>query len=233
LRAWLGAAVALGIALLGLDELPGLIGPGAPALTTRNWAWALVDLLVPTLYGSVVLTTRQRHAMEEELARAATHDALTGLPNRRGFADAAQTALAIAAREGKPVSGAMLDIDRFKRINDGWGHDAGDVVLRGAAAALRGALRPGDVLARMGGEEFALVLPGVTPEQALPLVERLRAAVTTAVAHPGAPEFAVTLSAGIAAVTGHGPAAMEEGLRAADAALYAAKEGGRNRAVLA
>jgi diguanylate cyclase (GGDEF)-like protein len=126
----------------------------------------------------------------------------------------------------------MMDIDRFKRINDGWGHDAGDVVLRGAATALRGALRPGDVLARVGGEEFALVLPGVTPEEALPLVERLRAAVTSAVPRPGAPASRLTLSAGITAVAGTGLAAIEEGLRAADAALYAAKQAGRDRTVL-
>lgn len=232
-RAWVGAVVSLAIGALALAELPFLIGEGTPPLTWRSWAWALVDLMVPVLYGTVILTMRERDAMEGRLAQAATHDALTGLPNRRGFADAALAALAAAARDGRPVAGTMMDIDRFKRINDGWGHDAGDVVLRGAAAALRGALRPGDVLARVGGEEFALVLPGVTPEEALPLVERLRAAVTAAVPHPGAPEFQVTLSAGIAPVPGTGLPAIEAGLRAADAALYAAKEGGRDRTVLA
>jgi diguanylate cyclase (GGDEF)-like protein len=232
LRAWLGAAVVLGIGVLALHGLPSVIGPGTPPLIWRSWAWALTDLVVPLLYGTVVLTTRRRDALEEELARPATQDALADLPNRRGFADTALAALAAAARNGQPVSGAMMDIYRFKRINDGWGHDAGDVVLRGAATALRGALRPGDVLARVGGEEFALVPPGVTPEEALPLVERLSAAVTSAAPHPGAPEFQVTLSAGIAAMQGTGLPAIEDGLRAADAALYAAKEAGRDRAML-
>jgi diguanylate cyclase (GGDEF)-like protein len=126
----------------------------------------------------------------------------------------------------------MLDIDHFKAINDGWGHGAGDAVLRDVATAMRGALRPGDVLARVGGEEFALLLLGVDAEGARPLLERLRAAAAM-VPHPGAPERRVTLSGGLAPVEGLGLAALESGLRAADAALYAAKAAGRNRVVVA
>lgn len=109
------------------------------------------------------------------------------------------------------------------------GHAAGDAVLRALAQAARSEVRLGDALGRIGGEEFALVLPGLTPITALPLVDRLRAAITEAVLHPGAPERMLTLSAGIAAVESQDPAALERGFNAADDALYMAKRAGRDR----
>ena len=193
-RARFGGAVLLALGLFALEDgvCEALGRPGEP-LRWRSWVWVILDLSIPAQVLAVLATLRQRDRLEAELAAAVRRDPLTGLPNRTGFAEAATVALAAAARDGRPVAGAMLDIDFFKAINDGWGHGAGDVVLRDVAAAMRAVLRPGDVLARVGGEEFALLLPGVDVKGAVPLLERLRAAAAT-VPHPGAPSQRVTLS---------------------------------------
>jgi len=232
-RSRFGAAVLLAFGLFALEDGVGeaLGRPGEP-LRWRSWVWVILDLSIPAQVLAVLATLRQRDRLEAELAAAVRRDPLTLLPNRTGFAEEATVALAAAALDGRPVAGAMLDIDFFKAINDGWGHGAGDVVLRDVAAAMRAMLRPGDVLARVGGEEFALLLPGVDVKGAEPLLERLRAAAA-AVPHPGAPGQRVTLSAGVAAVQGTGLAALESGLRNADGALYAAKAAGRNRVMVA
>ena len=232
-RSRLAAAVLLALGLFALEDGMGeaLGRPGEP-LRWRSWVWVLLDISIPAQVLAVLATLRQRDALEAALVAAARHDPLTGLPNRAGFLEAAAPVLAAAARDGRPVTGAMLDIDFFKAINDGWGHAAGDAVLRDVAAAMRAVLRPGDVLARVGGEEFALVLPGVDARGAGPLLERLRAAAAS-VPHPGAPGQSLTLSAGVAMVEGTGLAALETGLHNADGALYAAKAAGRNRVMVA
>ncbi|MCT0207232.1 diguanylate cyclase [Synechococcus sp. CS-1332] len=232
-RARLAAGVMLALGVFALEDGVGeaLGRPGEP-LRWRSWVWVLLDLSIPAQVLAALATLRQRDKLEAELVAAARHDPLTGLPNRTGFTEAATAALAAVTRDGRPVAGAMLDIDHFKAINDGWGHAAGDAVLREVATAMRGVLRPGDVLARVGGEEFALLLLGVDAEGARPLIERLRAAAAM-VPHPGAPEWRVTLSGGLAPVQGLGLAALESGLRSADAALYAAKAAGRNRVMVA
>ncbi|MEA5390054.1 GGDEF domain-containing protein [Cyanobium gracile UHCC 0139] len=232
-RVRFAAAVLLALGVFALEDGVGeaLGRPGEP-LRWRSWVWVILDLSIPAQVLAVLSTLRQRDRLEAELAAAVRRDPLTGLPNRTGFAEAATLALAAAARDGRPVAGAMLDIDHFKAINDGWGHGAGDLVLRDVAAAMRAVLRPGDVLARVGGEEFALLLPGVDARGAGPLLERLRAAAAS-VPHPGAPGQRVTLSAGVAVVQGTGLVALESGLRNADGALYAAKAAGRNRVMVA
>src|SRR5204862_7625036 len=139
----------------------------------------------------------------------AATDPLTGLPNRR-MLDAG-LALALAADDGTGVCVAMLDLDHFKRFNDIHGHQAGDRVLKEAAAAWRGHMRPGDVLARWGGEEFAVLLPACGAEGARLAVERLRAALPAG----------QTCSAGIAEWDrAETPSAL---VYRADTALYAAK----------
>ncbi|MDM7951700.1 MAG: GGDEF domain-containing protein [Cyanobium sp. CZS 25K] len=154
--------LALGVFALedGISEVLGR--PGEP-LRWRRWVWVLLDLAIPAQLLAALATLRQRDLLEAELAAAVRHDPLTGLPNRTGFAETATAALAAAAREGLPVAGAMLDIDHFKAINDGWGHGAGDAVLCGVATAMRGVLRPGDVLARVGGEGAAPGCTGAAP----------------------------------------------------------------------
>lgn len=232
-RARFAAVVMLALGLFALEDGVGeALGRPGEELRWRSWVWVLLDLSIPAQVLAALATLRQRDGLEAALAAAARHDPLTGLPNRTGFAEAASAALAAVARDGRPVAGAMLDIDFFKAINDGWGHAAGDGVLRDVATAMRNVLRPGDVLARVGGEEFALLLLGVDARGAGPLLERLRAAAA-AVPHPGAPGQCLTLSAGVAIVEGTGLAALETGLRNADGALYAAKAAGRNRVMVA
>ncbi|TCI00436.1 GGDEF domain-containing protein [Roseococcus sp. SYP-B2431] len=222
---------------LGIMEILGglaesVLRQGQPA-RPLDWFWLGGDLLLPCFALMLVRASRLRDELEHQLAAAAAHDPLTGLPNRAGFAAMAMAALAASRAAGQPAVVALLDIDHFKSINDGWGHAAGDEVLRGVARATRPAIRTQDVLGRVGGEEFAMVLPGVDPEAALLLVERLREAIRQGVAHPGAPERSLTISGGLAQVEGNDMAALEAATQRADRALYAAKAAGRNRALIA
>ena len=160
------------------------------------------------------------------LRHEATHDDLTGLPNRRLVNDRLVQALARAQRSGGAVAVAFMDLDRLKLINDALGHAAGDDVIRAAAMALSGAMRPGDTLGRFGGDEFVAVAEGVAPEAAAGFGERLRAAVEDVGARAGMP---VTASVGLALVdAGCEP---DEVLRRADGAMYAAKRAGGDRVV--
>lgn len=158
-------------------------------------------------------TEREHAAQIERLSEMAATDALTGLPNRRAWE--LKLAEALAAEEHVVV--AMLDLDRFKDFNDSRGHPAGDRLLKEAAAAWRGELRAGDFLARLGGEEFALLLPKCSLEDALRVIERLRNHMP----------YEQTCSAGVAVRI---PAETAENLLArADSALYSAKAAGRDR----
>nr|WP_246316185.1 GGDEF domain-containing protein [Kineococcus aurantiacus] len=162
-----------------------------------------------------------RAAAVAGLRRAATLDGLTGVANRRTL----DGALAGLDRAGAPWSIALVDLDHFKAVNDTHGHQAGDEVLRTAAAGLVAAAREGDLVARYGGEEFAVLLPRTGPAEARAVAERLRAAVAAGT------RPRVTCSVGVA--TGDADAAAADVLAAADRALYAAKAGGRDRCVLA
>lgn len=168
-----------------------------------------------------------RKAVEAELARAAATDPLTGLANRRVFDAALDRMLA----SGGPGCVAIFDLDHFKAVNDRFGHEGGDRVLRAFAAVARAAVRDGDVVARLGGEEFGVLLPGTAREQASVVCERLRVAAAEApVLLPGG-LARVTASAGLA--EGAPGVTASDLMRAADEALYRAKTGGRDRLSLA
>ncbi len=165
--------------------------------------------------------------LNRALAELATTDSLTGLRNRRAFDHSLALELAIVGRHHLPLSLLMLDVDHFKRINDRLGHDAGDQVLQTIGQVLSAGARVNDIVARVGGEEFAVLLPNTGAQGALEVAERMRMAVAQApVAHGG-----LSISIGVVTVQ-HGESAGSLYTRA-DAALYSAKEAGRNRVVQA
>jgi len=165
--------------------------------------------------------------IELELRHLAERDPLTGLYNRRSFEALAADALTVAIAAFRPLSVLMLDLDRFKAINDFYGHGAGDAVLRGIADRCRGVLRRESVMARLGGEEFAVLLPGIYPREARATAERIRAEVAEAAIPIDGGALAVTLSIGCATSLGEGDS-LQHLLSRADVALYEAKKAGRN-----
>ncbi|MEO3474702.1 GGDEF domain-containing protein [Roseomonas sp. CAU 1739] len=229
----IGAPLLLGIAILSIVDIVAVLRLGVvPESRTIDWFWASLDELMPIFFLLQIESWRRRDQLEAQLAALSETDPLTGLPNRRGFLIRAQAAMATARRGGGRCSVVMLDLDRFKAINDGFGHPAGDAVLRGVAVAITEAVRGTDVVGRLGGEEFALLLPDDLAGAAQ-LAERLRVAVAASVAHPAGAGHRVTFSAGVAALDPTGSeAVLEAALAAADRALYAAKASGRDRVLI-
>jgi diguanylate cyclase (GGDEF)-like protein/PAS domain S-box-containing protein len=175
----------------------------------------------------------ERTALEEELRHQALYDPLTQLANRTLFRDRVEHALLGSAREVSPVAVLLLDLDRFKVINDTLGHAAGDQVLVSVADRIRAVVRPGDTPAHIGGDEFAVLLPGTTAARATAVAERILDALRVPFDAAGAEVF-TTASIGIAVCAGVDGYLGEEGtvdglLGRADVAMYAAKSGGRGR----
>ncbi len=188
--------------------------------------WVILSITL----GFVYMTVERAERLNFELAMK---DMLTGLANRRAITDQLLTTVARAQRQGQYLSVLMLDIDHFKRVNDGYGHQAGDMVLRGVAQTLQSRLRAQDQIGRFGGEEFIVILPDTHLDGALTLAEALRQAVEATPTQWGAHSIAVTISIGVrgGAVTGGDTADKLVG--AADEALYRAKQNGRNRVEVA
>ncbi|WP_349597351.1 sensor domain-containing diguanylate cyclase [Azospirillum argentinense] len=172
-----------------------------------------------------------RRNMEEALRDMASRDPLTGIYNRRSFMELARSQLARAHRFNEPMSVFVLDVDHFKRINDSYGHATGDDALRMVAGGCQAILREYDILGRLGGEEFVVVLPGATAEESRVVAERVRRHLSR-MAIPG-PEgrFHLTSSIGISAIDGPYDT-LEKAIHRADLALYRAKREGRNRVVV-
>lgn len=168
---------------------------------------------------------------ELELRRLANEDGLTGALSRRAFREEAARSLALAARHGHEVSLALIDLDHFKAVNDAHGHAAGDAVLKRCVAACVGELRGSDLIGRLGGEEFAALLPHAGPREAFDVMERLRSAISAETFQVDGGGFGVTASVGVS--TSRRGSDLDGLLREADAALYAAKSQGRDRTVLA
>ncbi len=179
-------------------------------------------------YTAIVRDISERLAFEQQLSHLATHDSLTGLPNRDLFDLRLETALADTSHAPDTVAVLFVDLDRFKVVNDSWGHKSGDKLLQQVANRLTGAVRDADVIARFGGDEFVLLLTQLADAAEARLVGQR---VLTALKHPfvvGANATYVTASVGIAMMNEHDVTA--EGLLSdADVAMYRAKQGGRNR----
>jgi diguanylate cyclase (GGDEF)-like protein len=168
---------------------------------------------------------------EQRLEQLATVDQLTGLYNHRMFYSTLKNEIMRARRYGRPASLLMIDIDHFKRINDSYGHLAGDRVLERIGRLLKENLRAECSTCRYGGEEFAVILPEIGMEAAFTTAERLREIVAQTSFDNGTPdEIKITVSIGVSAFP-ESAAAVDELTSAADAALYAAKDAGRNRVV--
>ena len=165
------------------------------------------------------------------LKELATLDSLTGISNRRNFMEQANRQIALLARGGKPMAFVLLDLDNFKRLNDAHGHLVGDEALRRVAKALSSQVRPGDTVARFGGEEFICLLSEASPDAAPIVAERMRAAIEgISIPIEGDQPVGVTASLGVECVESvTGNESIDALLAHADTALYAAKEGGRNR----
>ncbi|MFY3386497.1 GGDEF domain-containing protein [Paracidovorax sp. MALMAid1276] len=175
---------------------------------------------------------QRRIALEVELQNQASTDALTGLRNRRAFEHQANNELHRARRSLQPLSVGLLDIDHFKQVNDGLGHAAGDAVLRTVGALFASRFRCEDAVGRIGGEEFAVVLPGATLEQAGEVMQRFLDTLGSTPVEVGPHRVTVTATVG---VVQHSPGAptLENLLSRADSGLYAGKREGRNRVMLA
>lgn len=172
------------------------------------------------------------NGLQSQLREQAYRDPLTGLYNRRYFDPSLLRELARCAREGQPLSLVMIDLDHFKQINDGYGHQAGDEVLRVLSRLLQQQVRASDIACRFGGEEFLVLLPSATPQVAGERVDEWRRAFAACAVKSGEREVHATLSAGVAGFPVHA-LTPEELLRRADAALYRAKTSGRNRVIVA
>ncbi|MCU0831567.1 MAG: GGDEF domain-containing protein [Rhizobiaceae bacterium] len=241
----LNVCVALGL-YVGLSSLGGLSGPNAAGILAQlNYilVGSLSILAAATLFGLAVVFPAIRHqvrkedtlqnltqsleARSETLEHEALTDALTGMHNRRYFDDAVNEYLDQFRRIDKPVGLMILDLDHFKKVNDTYGHDVGDEVLRQVARCLQEFTRYHDVVARLGGEEFAIVAPNMNREGLFKLADRIRNAVSSLNIRSGNVHLRVTMSIGIA-IWDHRETA-EDLYKRADMQLYQAKRTGRNR----
>lgn len=190
----------------------------AIALGVHSCAYSLVAIG----FLASVLIEYQQH-----LSHLATKDPLTHLLNRRGLEGALHISLAQASRQGLPTAAIMVDIDHFKKVNDSFGHETGDQVIRQVAHILRYMSRISDVVARTGGEEYLLVLPSTSLDAARTLAERICLAIGERPLLVDHQRIPVTVSLGVASVIGE--VDMDELSQEADRAMYLAKRGGRNR----
>jgi diguanylate cyclase (GGDEF)-like protein len=218
--------LALAIAARGLMVL---LAPG-------GWAWlnnrllrqvAPVALYLLALVNAFGLLLLGREKLQAELVRLDTIDALTGVPNQRGFFAALAPWLALGRRPGLPTALMLLDLDQFKRVNDSYGHAAADAVLRSVVDACRRQLRDSDFLGRMAGVEFAILLPRTSQDDAAIVAERIRAAIAAAPVKAERALIGMTASFGVTTIR---PDDSTVSLLArADLALRAAKDAGRDR----
>ena len=195
--------------------------------------WVIVSAVKMEWFGKPVVMVAindisARKKMEEELQRLATTDTLTGILNRRQFFILAEQEVERSRRYGRTLALLLYDIDHFKQVNDTFGHQAGDVVLRELAKLVHEQLRRNDIEGRVGGEEFAVLLPETTISEAVVLAERIRGIIESFAINIGETSLHITASFGVTAVK-ENDVALDSIYKRADSALYEAKNAGRNR----
>jgi len=178
-----------------------------------------------------VRQTPREAELHEDLYRAAVHDPLTGLLNRRALDARLTQDFAYARRHGPNLVLVVIDLDHFKKVNDTWGHDAGDLVLKAASARIREQVRAEDLVARFGGEEFVVAMRGARPDEAVALAERIRKRVAVAPVRVPGGVVPVTLSGGVAHAGEPDIESASDLFALADRRLYKAKKRGRNQIV--
>ncbi|MTV36254.1 GGDEF domain-containing protein [Duganella radicis] len=225
--------------LLSLFSLPFALylALGAWRLPPFTYLSGLMQyLLAMALATAVMLIIRSFHRraflLERELLHSARHDGLTGACNRAYLDQMGERELTLALRHGRPLAVAMLDIDHFKRVNDNYGHDVGDQVLRALARTCQDTLRGVDHFGRYGGEEFVCILPETARAEALACAERLRLALAALAIETPAGPLRFTVSVGVALASADQPG-WPALLKRADTALYRAKNSGRDQVALA
>jgi diguanylate cyclase (GGDEF)-like protein len=194
----------------------------------------LLALEAVFIFGPLVNSIKKYNAM---LQKHAYEDELTGLKNRRAFMEEAKKELKISSQNKQPIAVALMDLDKFKSVNDTYGHDVGDKVLQHFARVLNSSLRPEDIVGRIGGEEFVVILRKSPPNEAMPIIERLREKIEKTPCRYKDENGQIcsldyTSSIGLYPLIPNRSDTIEELLKKADEALYKAKENGRNNVTL-
>jgi len=183
------------------------------------------------LTGMTFITMTTEH-LQQDLKRHAEIDPLTGTYNRRAFYSLAEHAFARQRRDKDDLSLICLDLDHFKKVNDAWGHNIGDQVLRAAVNIVSDCKREQDILARFGGEEFIILMPATPQSDAAHVAERMRHCIEQATINVGEQALSITISLGVASIDKRAAPRIDSLIANADKALYLAKQGGRNGVVV-